>query len=297
MGSRRMWIRLRRVMTQTSPHQERKRSKGPGAATSSGQGGRGAHARTPSTMAFALGGRVGPGERGEHVVERRLMDGDVVDQDAGLVERAQHGRGQARLAAHDRAQPAAVVGDLDRAQGEGGDRRRRAGVGLGEGHLEQLRAGGRLELARRALGDHAAVIDHGDAVGQGVGLVQVLGREPERDALGDQAADHAPHALPAGRVEAGGGLVEEEHGRPHDQAGGQVEAAAHAARVALDHAVGGVVELEQAEQLGCPAARLRAPQAAELAHHDQVLAAGERLVEGGVLAGHADLAAHGGGLA
>ena len=40
----------------------------------------------------------------------------------------------------------------------------------------------------------------------------------------------------------------------------------------------------------------RAPQPAELADHDQVLAAGESVVEGRVLAGHADLAPHGGGL-
>ena len=109
-----------------------------------------------------------------------------------------------------------------------------------------------LQLARRALGDHPAVVDDDDAVGQCVGLVEVLGGEQQRDALGDQVADDVPHALPAGGVEAGGRLVEEEHRRPRDEAGGQVEAPAHAAGVALDDAVGGVGQLEPLEQLGRP---------------------------------------------
>ena len=115
-------------------------------------------------------------------------------------------------------------------------------------------------------------VDHDDAVGQRVGLVEVLGGEQDGDAVGDEPADHAPHALPAGGVEPGGRLVEKQHRRAHHQAGGQVEAPAHAARVALDHAVGGVGELEQLEQLGRPAPRLGAPQPAELADHHQVLA-------------------------
>ena len=68
----------------------------------------------------------------------------------------------------------------------------------------------------------------------------------------DQRADDVPHAQPARRVEAGGRLVEEEHRRAGHEAGGEVEAAAHAAGVRLHHAVGGVGELELLEQLRGP---------------------------------------------
>ena len=56
----------------------------------------------------------------------------------------------------------------------------------------------------------------------------------------------------AGRVEPGGGLVEEQHAGPADQADGQVEPAAHAAGVGADLAVAGLGEVEPLEQLVGP---------------------------------------------
>ena len=59
------------------------------------------------------------GEGEEHVVERRLMDLDVVDRDPGVVQRA-HNRGrQADSRAHRRAQAASVVADVHRTGDEG----------------------------------------------------------------------------------------------------------------------------------------------------------------------------------
>ena len=55
-------------------------------------------------------------------------------------------------------------------------------------------------------------------------------------------ADRRPHLAAAPRVEAGGRLVEEEHARPADQAGRDVEPAAHAAGVRRDLAAAGVRE-------------------------------------------------------
>ena len=43
----------------------------------------------------------------------------------------------------------------------------------------------------------------------------------KRDAVADQTADHVPHPHPAVGVEAGGGLVQEQHRRPSDQPGGK----------------------------------------------------------------------------
>ena len=247
MGSRRMWMRLRRVMTQTSPAHESRRSKGPGAAVLAGSAV--VVALMPGLLPRWLCSRRPCRPRSAWRTRRRATAGGWrCRRPARRRRRARAAAvvarpGSLRTTARSR-RPSSDTSTAPRAKR--GDGRSGPGVGRRQGDLEELRAGGRLELVRRALRDHAAVVDHGDAVGQGVGLIEVLRREPEGDALGDQAADHAPHALPARGVEAGGGLVQKEHGGPHDQAGGQVEAAAHAAGVALDHAVGGVVQLEEA---------------------------------------------------
>ena len=96
------------------------------------------------------------------------------------------------------------------------------------------------------------------------------------------------------RVEAGGGLVEEEHlGRGHD-AGGQVEAPAHAAGEGLDQAVGGVGEVEALEQLVGPAAGDGPGQVVEPTDHLEVGPAAQQPVDGGLLGGDADAPADGG---
>ena len=143
----------------------------------------------------------------------------------------------------------------------------------------------------RALGGDPAAVEHGDAVGEPVGLLEVLGREEDRGAGAGERADDAPQLLPAAGVEAGGRLVEEQHGRRDDEAEREVEASAHAARVGADAAARGIREVEPLEELG--RARVRASRRAEPrepAHHDEVLGAGEHAVDGGRLAGEADAA-------
>ena len=66
---------------------------------------------------------------------------------------------------------------------------------------------------------------------------------------GDQLVDEVPHRVAAAGVEPGGRLVEEQHRRPPDEAHGDVEATAHAARVGAGAAVGGAGEVEALEQL------------------------------------------------
>ena len=68
-----------------------------------------------------------------------------------------------------------------------------------------------LELGRGALGDRAAVVDDHDPVGQVVGLVEVLRREHDVGAVGDELADGLPEPDAAGRVESGRRLVEQQH--------------------------------------------------------------------------------------
>ena len=140
-------------------------------------------------------------------------------------------------------------------------RDRRLGVGLVlQRHVEPLAADLVLELVGAALGDDPAVVDHRDAVGEPVGLVEVLGGEQHRGAVGDPPFDRLPEADAAARVEPGGRLVEEEDRRPRDQRRGEVEAAAHPARVGAHQAVGGVAEVEALQQLG-GAARAARPSA------------------------------------
>ena len=130
----------------------------------------------------------------------------------------------------------------------------------------------RLELAARALGDDLAVVDDRDAVGELVGLVEVLRGEQHGRALGDEHAHDLPHLVAAARIEAGRGLVEEQQLGGHDDAGGDVEPAAHAAGVGLDQPVGRVGEAERVEQLVGP--RLGRPrrEAEQPAEQHEVLA-------------------------
>ena len=92
-------------------------------------------------------------------------------------------------------------------------------------------------------------------VGEAVGLLEVLGRQQHRGPSANELLDHTPEVTPALRVEAGGGLVEEQHRRPVHEGGREVEPAAHAARVGAGGPVGGVGEVELLEQLVARGAR------------------------------------------
>ena len=97
--------------------------------------------------------------------------------------------------------------------------------------------------------DHAAAVDHGDAVGELVGLVEVVRGQQHRRAAGRERADRLPDLAAPARVQAGRRLVEEEHLGREDHARGEVEAPAHAAAEPLRRRVGGVGQAELLEQL------------------------------------------------
>jgi hypothetical protein len=156
------------------------------------------------------------------------------------------------------------------------------------GELDHVPADAALQLLGGARGDHQAVVDDHDLVRQLVGLVQVLGGEQQRGPLGHQRPDDVPHPQPPPRVQAGGRLVQEEHPRPADQAGGQVQPPLHAAGIGLRGPVGRVGQPELLEQLDGAAAGLRPAQVVQPPDDLQVLPAGQLLLNGGGLPGQPD---------
>ena len=144
----------------------------------------------------------------------------------------------------------------------------------------------------RTARDDPPLVDDRDLVRELVGLLEVLGGEEQRRALAHLGPDHVPHAESAARVEPGRRLVEEEDARPAGQRRREVEPPAHPARVGLGDAVCGVLELEALEQLVGARAGLLFREVVEPSEHPEVLASGQVLVHGRVLAGEADRLAH-----
>ena len=112
----------------------------------------------------------------------------------------------------------------------------------------------RLQLARRALRDHPAVVDDRDPAGELVGLVQVLRGQQHGRAVRDHRPDDLPHLVAAARVQTGRRLVEEQQVGGVEDARRDVDAPPHAAGVLLHLPVGRVGQAERGEQ-----GRRRAP--------------------------------------
>ena len=124
-------------------------------------------------------------------------------------------------------------------------RRRRRHVAV-DAQLEELAAQAGEQRGGAVQGDDAALVHDGDAVAELLGLVEVVGGEQDRHARpGPQAGDEVEQLVADARVEADGGLVEEQHLRVGDQRPGDLEPAALAAAVGVD---GPVDELAEAER-------------------------------------------------
>ena len=100
-----------------------------------------------------------------------------------------------------------------------------------------------LQVGGRPLRDDLPLVDDPDPVGEDVGLLEVLRREEDRDAvLAPEQRNLFPERRPALRVEAGRRLVEEEDPRAVHERQREIEATLHAARVAGHLAIGRVGE-------------------------------------------------------
>ena len=66
------------------------------------------------------------------------------------------------------------------------------------------------EVARRTLGDDGPAVHHDEALAQLLGLVHVVGRDDQRDALAPQPVEPVPQQVAGLGVQSRGGLVEDE---------------------------------------------------------------------------------------
>ena len=139
----------------------------------------------------------------------------------------------------------------------------------------------------------APLVDDPDAVGEDVGLFQVLRGQEDGHALVRREPAHLlPERGAALDVEPRRRLVEEEDPRTVDQRKGKVEPSLHPARVALHLAVGGLGQPDALQQLVGARAAARARQRLERGLQPQVLAAGQQRVERGLLQRGADDRTH-----
>ena len=144
----------------------------------------------------------------------------------------------------------------------------------------------RTQLIDRAFVDHPPARHHADAIGQRLGLFQVMRGQQHRATFGNQLADRRPQLLPRLDVHAHGGLVQEQQFGPAAQRQRELHASLLAAG---EFRVGPAEQIGDASQLGAfgqgPRRRVvTGGQPQQLAH-----AQGRRQL--GVLQHHADAAA------
>ncbi len=230
------------------------------------------------------------GQREEHVVERGTPDSEIVQGDTVVVETASRGQQDLGPAARRDGDPASLGIQLGRTVAEVGQESRDPAEvgGVDDPGFEHGAAGAGLKLVGGTGGDHPAPVDDDDPVREAFGLLEVLGRQHDGGAVGDQVFDERPQLVAGPRVEAGGGLIQDQYGRVSDEARAEVEASSHAARVGLHLAVGSLGERETVQYLLRPPAPFGLSDVVEQPDQFEVLPPGEHLVHGGVLAGQSD---------
>src|SRR5207248_3998293 len=105
------------------------------------------------------------------------------------------------------------------------------------------------QVGRRADRDDLAAAEHCDAVGEALGLVEVVRREHDRLAEAAERAQCLPGLAAGVGVEAGRRLVEEDQFGVADEREAEVEAAALAAGEAANYLVSLVTEPDQLDDV------------------------------------------------
>ena len=167
------------------------------------------------------------------------------------------------------------------------------GSGFFEEHHNGITVDAVFQFLRAAHDADAAVVDDGHAMGQFVGLFQVVGGEEDGEAvIAVEVLDQAPQALAAADVQSQGGLVQEEDARAVDEGGGDVQLARHAPGIGADRLIQAGLQFEMAGQFFDAGADVRFLHAVEMSLQGHVLAAGEEVVHPGLLGHHTDGVPH-----
>src|SRR5262245_1480188 len=229
-------------------------------------------ARVSATRGFlrSLIPKLPPGQRDEHVLERRPVGREGDEARVGLVQRGEKRRNRLGQVARGQ-QPAALPLPAVAHPRDGGEE------GLVDGRLarelddvRRVEAGD--QLRRGSLRDDPAVVDDRDAVAEAFGLLHVVRREEHRAAGGLEDGDPLPELEPALRIEAGRRLVEEQDlGVPGERAG-DGQPLPLAARQLADAGVALLLEREVLEEtLRVPAALVEGAEELERLVHGQLL--------------------------
>ena len=115
-----------------------------------------------------------------------------------------------------------------------------------EGVLERSAAALLDELLGRADGEHPASMHQRNTIAA-LGLVHEVGREEDGDAIvAGEIDQRAPESVPRNRIDARGGLVENEYARPVQHGHGKLQPLLHAKGQALRLSIGHILEVDSA---------------------------------------------------
>ena len=147
--------------------------------------------------------------------------------------------------------------------------------GLGGDLDDRARIHAALEVARAAEREDPPVVHDRHPVAELVGLLHVVGGEQHGLPGRVEVPEDLPQRQPALRVEAGGGLVEEQHVGTVEQGPCDREPLAHPLRVAADAVAAPGLESDPLEQR----VEVHVPSAEQPGEEGQVLAAGHAFVK------------------
>ena len=140
-------------------------------------------------------------------------------------------------------------------------------------------------------GEDFSLVHDRDTVAEALGFFHVVRRVEDGEAFFFEAGDVFEEVVAGLGVDADGGFVEQDDFRAMNHGGGEVEAAEHAAGVALRAVFASVPEFDQFEGFFDASSEVGAAEAVEGAEEMDVFLAGQFEVECGGLRGDADLAA------
>jgi len=159
-------------------------------------------------------------------------------------------------------------------------------------HLEHVPLQLRLELVGRALRHGHTVIDDDDAIGQAVGLIEVLRRQHDRGAVIADGLDLIPQGQPTTRIKTGRWLVEEDGRWVGDQRGHDVETMSLTPGQRAGQLIGVLAHRKPVDELSDTGGAPISGQVIQAPEKIKVLARRELVIDGGALAGEPDGAAH-----